>query len=110
MLERDYKIQIAHFQQHYLPMRWQNRTHWYGEYGPLTVSLVDAVDIFLSKLFSIREKDHLDMSLILPQLNRVVILDRLKQDCASLLTNETYLQRATKNWYILTGDKSLPLS
>jgi len=103
-LERDSKIMIAHFQRHYLPMNWENRTHWYGEFGLLTVTLVDAHDIFLSKLFSIRDKDLLDMEIILPQLDRQTILDRLKADCQSLLTNEAYHDRATRNWYILTGE------
>ncbi|HQR43879.1 MAG TPA: hypothetical protein PLX97_14390, partial [Gemmatales bacterium] len=86
------------------PIRWENRAHWYGQYGNLTVSLVDATDIFLSKLFSIREKDMLDMEILLPQLDRQVILERLKHDCTILLDNETYRERATKNWYILTGE------
>ena len=104
-LQRDSKIMIAHFQRHYLPMRWENRTHWYGLFGSLMVTLVDAHDIFLSKLFSIREKDMLDMELILPQLDKQVILERLINDCASLITNESYRDRATKNWYILTGER-----
>lgn len=103
-LQRISKITIAHFQRHYLPIRWENRAHWYGQYGNLTVSLVDATDIFLSKLFSIREKDMLDMEILLPQLDRQVILERLKHDCTILLDNETYRERATKNWYILTGE------
>jgi hypothetical protein len=105
LLESDSKIIIAHFQRHYLPMRWENRTQWYGVFGSLTVTLVDAHDIFLSKLFSIRSKDMLDMEIILPQLDRTIILNRLKNDCASLLSNETYRDRATNNWYILTGDR-----
>ena len=105
LLESDSKIMIAHFQRHYLPMRWENRTHWYGQFGSLTVALVDAHDIFLSKLFSVRSKDMLDMEIVLPQLDRTVIHDRLKTDCASLLSNETYRDLATNNWYILTGER-----
>ena len=105
ILESDAKIVIAHFQQRYLPMRWQNRTHWYGQFGSLTVTLVDAHDIFLSKLFSKRSKDMVDMEIILPQLDRLIVLDRLKTDCVSLLSNETYRDQATNNWYILTGER-----
>jgi hypothetical protein len=109
-LLRDEKIPIAHFQSHYLPLRWENRTHWHGAFGPLTVTLVDAADIFLSKLFSIREKDQHGLNMLLPQLNRTVVLERLNQDCASLLASPSDQERAVKNWYILTGEKALPIN
>lgn len=104
-LERDSKIVIAHFQRHYLPMNWESRTHWYGEFGSLTVTLVDAHDIFLSKLFSIRDKDMTDMEILLTQLDRQIILSRLNNDCKSLLSNDTSRDHATRNWYILTGER-----
>jgi len=104
-LKERFGLEIAHFQSHYLPMRWENRTHWHGEYDELTVLLVDPVDVFLSKLFSIRSKDYTDMKILIQQLDHTVILDRLKRDCQSMMTDESLKDRATNNWYILTGDR-----
>jgi hypothetical protein len=103
-IKQKFGLEIAHFQSHYLPMRWENRTHWHGMYGELTVTLVDPIDVFLSKLFSIREKDYNDMKVLLQQLDKTAILDRLKRDCQSMLASESLKERATKNWYILTGE------
>ncbi|HQR05839.1 MAG TPA: DUF6036 family nucleotidyltransferase [Gemmatales bacterium] len=104
-LRERFGLKVAHFQSHYLPMRWENRTHWHGEYDELTVVLVDPIDVFLSKLFSIRSKDYTDMKILIQQLDRTVILDRLKRDCQSMLASESLKDHATKNWYILTGDR-----
>jgi len=104
-LKERFGLEIAHFQSHYLPMRWENRTHWHGEYDELTVVLVDPVDVFLSKLFSIRSKDYTDMKILIQQLDHTVILDRLKRDCQSMLASESLQERATNNWYILTGER-----
>lgn len=101
-------LQIAHFQSHYLPMRWEKRTTWYGQYDDLTVRLVDPTDIFLSKLVSIREKDLEDMRLVLPKLDRQEILDRFRADCQSWIASESLLDRAVKNWQTLTGEQ-LPI-
>jgi hypothetical protein len=103
-IKERFGLEIAQFQSHYLPMRWENRTLWHGEYDNLTVLLVDPVDIFLSKLFSIREKDFKDMKILLQQLDHATILERLKRDCQSMLASESLKERATKNWYILTGE------
>ncbi|MFT3882291.1 MAG: DUF6036 family nucleotidyltransferase [Gemmatales bacterium] len=104
-LKEKFGLVLAHFQSHYLPTHWENRTHWHGEYGELTVVLVDPIDVFLSKLFSIRSKDYTDMKVLIQQLDRTLILDRLKRNCQSLLTDESLKERATNNWYILTGDR-----
>lgn len=104
-LKEKFGLVLAHFQSHYLPMRWENRTHWHGEYEELTVLLVDPIDVFLSKLFSIRSKDYTDLKVLIQLLDHAVILERLKHDCQSLLADESLKDRATNNWYILTGDR-----
>src|SRR5947209_617355 len=60
-LKDRYGLELAHFQQHYLPMRWQDRLHYFDTFGELTVYLVDVYDVALSKLFSIRTKGFDDL-------------------------------------------------
>jgi hypothetical protein len=103
-LENRYKLQLAHFQQHYLPMRWQDRQHYLDTYGELTVYLVDPVDVFLSKLFSIRTKDLDDLRALTSKLDKDTIARRLRDTCGSMLVAESLRQRAEHNWYLLYGE------
>jgi len=103
-LEQRYRLQIAHFQQHYLPMRWQDRLHYLATFGDLTVYLVDAYDVFLSKLFSIRTKDGDDLRALKPHLDKATLARLLLDTCGSMLVAESLRERAVKNWYILYGE------
>ncbi len=55
-LSKRYGLKLAHFQSHYLPSGWKERLRYLDEFGRLRVYLVDAYDVFLSKLFSARER------------------------------------------------------
>jgi hypothetical protein len=103
-LEKRYRLQIAHFQQHYLPMGWQNRLHYLDTFGELTVYLVDVYDIFLSKLFSIRSKDGDDLRALKPKLDKDTLARRLHDTCGSMLVAESLRQRAEQNWFTLYGE------
>ena len=103
-LENRYHLQIAHFQQHYLPMRWQDRLHYFDTFGELTVYLLDVYDVFLSKLFSIREKDRDDLRALTPHVEKDTLARRLKDTCGSMLAAESLRQRAVDNWYLLYGE------
>jgi hypothetical protein len=103
-IHQRYGLKIGHFQSHYLPMRWQQRLHYLDTYGELQVYLVDASDVFMSKLFSIREKDLGDMGELKKQLDKDALIRRLKEDCASMLAAESLRERAAKNWYVLYGE------
>jgi Nucleotidyltransferase of unknown function (DUF6036) len=103
-LQIRFGLLFTHFQSHFLPSNWQERTQWHGKYGHLTVMLVDPIDILISKLFSPRNKDYTDIQLLLPQYDRAQLIVRIHRDCQSLLANESLKQQLTKNWYILTGD------
>jgi Nucleotidyltransferase of unknown function (DUF6036) len=103
-LKTRYGLELAHFQQHYLPMRWQDRLHYLDTYGELTVYLVDVYDVFLSKLFSIRTKDLDDLRALRPHVEKETLARRLHDTCGSMLVAESLRQRAEQNWYILYGE------
>jgi hypothetical protein len=103
-LEGRYGLSLAHFQRHYLPMGWEQRLHFLDSFGQIQVYLVDAVDVFLSKLFSIRSKDLDDLRATAPQLGKDALTLHLKQSCSSMLAAPDLRARAERNWYILYGE------
>ncbi|HZU38229.1 MAG TPA: DUF6036 family nucleotidyltransferase [Gemmataceae bacterium] len=99
-----FRLQIAHFQSHYLPKGWEARLHSLGSFGRLQVFIVDVYDIFLSKLFSGREKDRDDLRFLLPQLDKDILTRKLGESAAAFLSEPTLRARAEHNWYILYGE------
>ncbi len=99
-----YGLHLTHFQSHYLPSGWEQRLHSRGPFGRLHVYLVDAIDVFLSKLFSAREKDRDDLRAVAPQLDKETLVRRLRETTAPLRADEEFRQRAEANWYILYGE------
>jgi len=104
-LKTRYGLLLAHFQQHYLPSGWSNRLHYHESYGDLHVYFVDPIDIFLGKLTSIRTKDLDDLRVLVPQLEKATIVQRLKDTMQSALASEALKERAKHNWYILFGEE-----
>jgi hypothetical protein len=102
-----YGLELLPFEERHLPSGWQNRLHRLDTFGGITVDLVDAFDIFLSKLFSDRNKDRDDLHALRPQLDKETLARRLHDTCGSMLVAESLRQRAEQNWYVLYGE-SLP--
>jgi Nucleotidyltransferase of unknown function (DUF6036) len=106
-LHEHFNLQLTHFQSHYLPTGWEQRTHSLESFGQLQVLLVDAYDVFLSKLFSDREKDRDDLRIVAHQLDKETLIRRFRETTAPLRSDAKFRQNAQKNWYILFGE-SLP--
>jgi hypothetical protein len=106
-LKADHGLYLAHFQSHYLPNGWENRVHSLGAFGQLQVAVVDVYDVFLSKLFSGRDKDLNDLRLLAPQLDKETLVRKLTETTAPFQADKSLLKRAQDNWYILFGE-SLP--
>jgi hypothetical protein len=107
-LSRLYDLQLTHFQSHYLPDGWEGRLRHFDRFGPLEVRLVDPCDMFLSKLFSAREKDRKDLQVLAKQLDKSLLIERLASSTASLRKDGKLGQQAEKNWYVLFGE-ALPV-
>lgn len=99
-----YRLEIATSPSHYLPSGWMNRVHYLDDYGPLQVYLVDVYDVFLSKLFSRREKDRDDLREALPRLDKETLILHLKDTAQPLLADDKMRPAAENNWYILFGE------
>jgi uncharacterized nucleotidyltransferase DUF6036 len=107
-LQRLYGLHLAHFQSHFLPAGWERRLHPLGSFGRLEVALIDLYDLFLSKLFSARDKDLADLRQLWPAADRQALAERLQDGCTGLLAEPSLRRNAERNWYVLTGE-ALPI-
>lgn len=98
-----YGLKLAHFQSHYLPTGWQQRVMSLGKFGALDVFLVNSLDIFISKLFSNRDKDRDDLRMLSASLSKPDVTQRLRTAGAALLSEPRLHANAKHNWYILYG-------
>ena len=103
-LEQMFALQLGHVQTHYFPMGWQERAHSLDSFGYLQVFLLDVYDVFLSKLFSSRMKDKEDLIVLVPQLDKSILAEKLKTNAGSFLAAPRLLEIATENWRILYGE------
>lgn len=103
-LERRYGLHLGHFQSHYLPSDWEKRLHGLEPIGRLQVRVLDVHDVFLSKLFSRREKDRDDLRDLAAQLEKSEIERRLRDHAGALRGDDQLHQNAKDNWYILYGE------
>lgn len=99
-----YGLHLAHFQSQDLPDGWEGRARSLGRFGALDVHLVDPVDVFISKLFSVREKDRDDLRVMAPALVQSDLAARLHRDAGSLRSEPKLADAAAANWYILYGE------
>ena len=98
-----YNLQLTHFQSRYLPSGWETRVKYRDTFGRLYVSLVNPIDIFVGKLFSLRIKDRDDLRALADQLDRTEIEKRLRETTASFTNEPKLLNAAKSNWYIVFG-------
>jgi Nucleotidyltransferase of unknown function (DUF6036) len=104
-LQKIHGLHMGHVQPHYFPKGWRDRVHSYAVFNHLQISLVDVYDVFLSKLFSARLKDFGDLKIVLPQLDKEVLVRRFLTTCQDFLAAERMKELATKNWHILFGEE-----
>jgi hypothetical protein len=103
-LNKRYRLQLTHFQSHYLPTGWEGRLHYLGMFGQLQVYTVDVYDMFLCKLFSKRTKDLDDLRFMLPEVDKGTLVRQLHATTQALQKDPFLRQQAEKNWYVLFGE------
>ena len=107
-LMKTYGLRLTHFASHYLPDRYELRTHSLGRYGRLDVRVVDSLDVLTGKLFSRRPKDFEDIRTAYRQIDRDALKERVRHSTASLRKEARFAESGQKNWYLLTGEEALP--
>ncbi len=77
-LESTFGLKLGHVQSHYFPSGWRSRVHSFDVFDHLHVFLVDVYDVALSKFFSARLKDFQDLTVLKPQLDKDLLIERLR--------------------------------
>ena len=102
-LRRTYGLHLGHFASHYLPEGWSSRLRSLGDFGKLHVRVVDPVDVYIGKFFSVRAKDHEDLVALKGDFDRDDLIRRLPST-AALRSDARLLKAAEQNWYVLYGE------
>ncbi len=97
-IESEYGLALTHVQSHYLPLRWQQRRQWLGDFGGLRVFVVDEYDIFVSKLSSKHKKHQDDLRVLALKLDQRVAHNLLLTDGRSFLDDEELREQIKENW------------
>ncbi len=100
-----YGLRLAHFQSHYLPTGWEQRIRSIDASGKLSVFAIDPYDVFVGKLFSVREKDRDDLRAVAPRLDREILIERVQRSTADLRGERRLADAARQNWFILFGER-----
>jgi hypothetical protein len=100
-IENDYGLVLGHMQSHYLPDGWQKRRRFFGDFGELRVYLVDAYDIFVSKLSSKKEKHKDDLRAMAPKLDKETARQRLLRDGRAFLDDPHQRPQIESNWQFI---------
>lgn len=100
-IEKTHRLDVTHFQSHYLPSGWSKRLSTMESFGNLRVSLVDPYDVFLSKLSSIRVKDRQDLIDLKAKLDKETLARRIRETMESTLASAELRSRCEHNWKML---------
>jgi hypothetical protein len=109
-IEDEYGLRLGHVQSHYLPSGWQERRRFLGDFGGLRVYLVDAYDIFVSKLSSKQEKHKDDLRVLAPKLDKETARRRLFQTGRAFLDDPQQRPQIEANWQFIYQEPLAPPS
>lgn len=100
-LEDRFGLALSFFQSHYLPRGWEDRTRLFGLFGRLCVRIVDAKDIFVSKLYSRRAKDLDDLRAVSGQMDLAALTRHLLTYGTDFYADPGFREIARVNWNFL---------
>ncbi|MFL5242395.1 MAG: DUF6036 family nucleotidyltransferase [Gemmataceae bacterium] len=100
-IKHEYGLALGHIRSRYLPLRWQNRRHFLDDFGGLRVYLVDAYDIFISKLSSKLQKHKDDVRVLAMKLDKNIAKKRLFDYGQGFLSDPRIRKAILENWQFL---------
>lgn len=109
-IETDYGLRLGHVQSHYLPTGWEKRRRFLGDFSGLRVYLVDAYDIFVSKLSSKQEKHRDDLRVLASKLDKETARRRLFNAGRAFLNDPQQRPRIEANWQFIYQEPLAPAS
>jgi hypothetical protein len=109
-IETDYGLRLGHVQSHYLPSGWEKRRRFLGDFGGLRVYLVDAYDIFVSKLSSKQKKHQDDLRVLAPKLDKETARRRLFEEGRAFLDDPHQRPQIEASWQFIYQEPLVPAS
>lgn len=109
-IETEYGLRLGHVQSHYLPSGWEKRRHFLGDFGGLRVYLVDAYDIFVSKLSSKKKKHQDDLRVLASKLDKETARRRLFDAGRAFLDDHQQRPQIETNWQFIYQEPLAPIS
>jgi hypothetical protein len=100
-IQTEYGLNIGHVQSHYLPLGWEDRRRFLGDFGGLRVYLVDPYDIFVSKLSSKQKKHKDDLRVLALKLDKDTARERLLKHGRAFLEDPHQRPQIEKNWQFI---------
>jgi hypothetical protein len=91
-----------------MPANWRNRRRYFGDFGKLRVYLVDAMDIFVSKLSSKQEKHKDDLRVLAQKLDMATARQRLLRDGRAFLDIPHLRSQIEENWRFIFQQPLFP--
>jgi hypothetical protein len=109
-IENEYGLHLGHVQSHYLPSGWQKRRRFLGDFGGLRIFLVDAYDIFVSKLSSKQQKHKDDLRVLAAKLDKAIARRRLFDAGRAFLDDPRQRPQIEANWQFIYQEPLVPAS
>ena len=100
-IKAEYGLTLGHARSNCLPVHWENRRHFLGDFGGLRVYLVDAYDIFVSKLSSKMKKHQDDLRVLALKLDKDHARKRLLEYGHAFLSDPRIRRAIEVNWQFL---------
>jgi hypothetical protein len=97
-IRTEFGLSFGHVQSHYLPAGWQNRRHFLGDFGGIRAYVVDAYDIFVSKLSSKLERHQQDLRVMAKKLDKQKAKERLVSAGKAFLDDPRLRSQIEANW------------
>jgi hypothetical protein len=97
-IESEFGLTLGHVQSHYLPVNWQARRQWLGDFGVLRAYVLDVYDIFVSKLSSKKKKHQDDLRVLALKLDKDIARNRLLSDGRNFLDDPKSRPQIEENW------------
>jgi len=107
-IKAEFGLSFGHVQRRYLPAGWQNRRHLLGDFGGIRAYLVDAHDIFGSKLSSKVEKHQQDLRVMAKKLDKQKAKERLVVAGKALLDDPRLRPKIEANWKFIFREPLFP--
>lgn len=100
-IRHEYGLSLGHVRSHYLPIDWKERRRYLGDFGGLRIYLVDAYDIFDSKLSSKCEKHQSDLRVLAEKLDKDTAKRLLLEKGRAFLDDPRQRRQIEANWQFI---------